>query len=131
MSNPVGILTYPCACVLTLGSSDAPTPEKQAEQIMAIYPIIPGQKYSDWNMIPPSGHPHNAETPSPGETTTDLIDFGQNESPTATVTPPQSNRNSKDIPSMLQATGRQPDGPLIDFAGDVKNNSPNSKGQSP
>lgn len=35
--------------------SDGPTPEKQSEQILAVYPILKGQKPDTRNAIPPRG----------------------------------------------------------------------------
>ncbi|KAI1402374.1 Oxysterol-binding protein [Hypoxylon fuscum] len=113
------------------------TPEKQAEQIMSIYPIIPGQKPADWQMIPPSssaGSPHTAAHPASEDKSenADLIDFGQNDTPASPTTtakdaaPPPAKRDSKDIAAMLKATGREPEGggSLIDFAGDLKKDLP-------
>ncbi|KAI1802458.1 hypothetical protein F4811DRAFT_529316 [Daldinia bambusicola] len=137
---------------------DATTPDKQAEQIMAIYPVIPGQNYSDWNKIPP-GHSHaqkQASAPPQGETQ-DLIDFGQNDTntkaqtnnnstatttTTATTAPtslsstappppphPLQKTGSKDIASMLQATGHKADdGPLLDFTTDISPPPPVKEG---
>lgn len=111
-------------------SSDAPTPEKQAEQIMAIYPIIPGQKPSDRNIIPPSpsaGKSHTAGHPaSEDKKGGDLIDFGPSDPPAAA--PPQPSSGSKEIASMLKSTGREPEGPLIDFTGDMKKDLPAASG---
>ncbi|KAH8675536.1 hypothetical protein BX600DRAFT_507766 [Xylariales sp. PMI_506] len=80
------------------------TPEKQAAQIMAIYPIIPGQKASQANAIPPrSPTSHSGATEKPA----DLIDFGA---------PPAAAEQPGEIQQMLNSTGHQaPDGPLIDF----------------
>ncbi|KAI1394251.1 Oxysterol-binding protein [Hypoxylon trugodes] len=113
---------------------DATTPEKQAEQIMSIYPIIPGQKTSDFNIIPPNSphHPPPQKTSKPATAPAasensagaDLIDFGQND---AAPAPVPAKRDSKDISGMLQSTGRAPEGPLIDFTGDLKNDLPQEK----
>ncbi|KAI1376285.1 hypothetical protein F4677DRAFT_445543 [Hypoxylon crocopeplum] len=107
---------------------DGATPEKQAEQIMAIYPIIPGQKPGDWNIPPPnaaSGHPHTAAKPAVEDNGADLIDFGQNETPAPAPAPIRpSKRDSKDISGMLRSTGRDAEGPLIDFTGDMKKDLP-------
>ncbi|PQE19889.1 oxysterol-binding protein [Rutstroemia sp. NJR-2017a BVV2] len=43
---------------------DGDTPEKQTEQILAVYPILPGQKFSEKNQIPPQYHqPEQAKAP--------------------------------------------------------------------
>ncbi|KAI0483367.1 Oxysterol-binding protein [Xylariaceae sp. FL0804] len=115
---------------------DASSPAKQAEQIMAIYPVIDGQKPSDWNMVPPSasaGNPQTAGKPAAQDSTADLIDFGQDDRPEP---PPKTDRpapppkvDSTDIHGMLETTGhRAPEGPLIDFTGDLKSNLPPSRG---
>ncbi|KAI0175978.1 hypothetical protein GGR52DRAFT_538913 [Hypoxylon sp. FL1284] len=111
---------------------DGTTPEKQAEQIMAIYPIIPGQKPSDWNIIPPSssaGNPHTAGHPASEDKNEDLIDIGQSEQPAVApaapaAAPSPQRTGSKDIAGMLQSTGCEPEGPLIDFGNDMKKNLP-------
>lgn len=53
----------------------------------------------------------------------DLIDFGQNDAPAALAAAP-AKKDSKDISGMLQATGREQEGPLIDFTGDMKKDLP-------
>lgn len=101
---------------------DGTTPEEQAEQIMAIYPIIPGQKHSEWDLPSPTAHSHSqpdATKEASQNATADLIDFGQSDGPAPAV-----RQDSKDIAAMLQSTGQKPDGPLIDFAGDLKKNLP-------
>ncbi|KAI0383762.1 hypothetical protein F5Y04DRAFT_249641 [Hypomontagnella monticulosa] len=105
---------------------DASTPEKQAEQIMAIYPIIPGQDSKDWNLIPPSspgGHTTTAEKPAAEGAMADLIDFGQNDASAASAAAP-AKKDSKDISAMLQATGHEQEGSLIDFTSDMKKDLP-------
>ena len=37
-------------------NSDGDTPQKQTEQILAVYPILPGQKPTEKNRIPPQHH---------------------------------------------------------------------------
>lgn len=104
---------------------------------MAIYPIVAGQKASQRNLIPP----HKASTPAtevppklPGGG--DLIDFGNDEPDTTPAQPAQAapvgaekeRSASKDIEGMLSQTGAPaPDGPLIDFAGDLKKAVPELK----
>ncbi|KAB5551139.1 Oxysterol-binding protein [Coniochaeta sp. 2T2.1] len=81
---------------------DGTNPEKQAQQIMAIYPILKGQWRDTRNIIPPRGsssgpsshpppaeqhpaqhqrvQPHPAPAPPPAaDQGNDLIDFGQND----------------------------------------------------
>lgn len=89
---------------------------------MAIYPIIPGQKHSEWDLPSPTAHSHSqpdATKEASQNATADLIDFGQSDGPAPAV-----RQDSKDIAAMLQSTGQKPDGPLIDFAGDLKKNLP-------
>lgn len=105
---------------------------------MAIYPIIPGQKPSDRNIIPPSssaGNPQSAGHPASEDKKDDddLIDFGQNDEQPAAAAPapaaaPSSRSGSKDISSMLKSTSREPEGPLIDFTGDMKKDLPAAPG---
>ncbi|KAI0008797.1 Oxysterol-binding protein [Xylariaceae sp. FL0662B] len=109
-------------------------PEKQAEQILAIYPIMPGQKPR--NIIPPNsnssaGHSKTAKKPAPDDKQDDLIDFGQNDVPAPKADTPRSPTGSKDISGLLQSTGHPPEGPLIDFTGDMKKDLPPAKGPAP
>ncbi|KAI5867071.1 Oxysterol-binding protein [Durotheca rogersii] len=109
---------------------DGPTPHKQAEQIMAIYPILPGQVTSDFNMIPHSpsaSHPHPAQDLPLSGSQGDLIDFGQNEDTVAGAEPQaKSNGNaSTDTSSALQPTSHgQESNSLIDFTSDMKKSLP-------
>ncbi|KAL0938971.1 oxysterol binding protein [Colletotrichum truncatum] len=125
---------------------DGPTPEKQTEQILAIYPIVKGQKAPSANVIPPH-HATAAEKPAlqPQAGANDLIDFGDDQDNTppapapasapavqpptgATATAQESRSDSKDIQSMLNKTGTQPgEGPLIDFVPDMKKAVPSLK----
>ncbi|CRK35123.1 hypothetical protein BN1708_006634 [Verticillium longisporum] len=133
--------------------SDGETPEKQAEQVLAIYPILPGQKASSENQIPPNKPAQTqpkatgAATPPPAAEPTpaaaaaaapqnDLIDSSQSETAAPTTQPaaaaataPQATRHdSQDITGMLSKTGKPAaDGPLIDFVGDLKKNVPDLK----
>ncbi|KAF9879885.1 oxysterol-binding protein [Colletotrichum karsti] len=112
---------------------DGPTPAKQTEQILAIYPIVQGQKPHAANAIPA----RRAEAPAPKPQTgaNDLIDFGDDtttsKTPTASapaIQPPppavaahETRSDSKDIQGMLNKTGTQAgEGPLIDFTADMK-----------
>ncbi|KAJ0313644.1 hypothetical protein COL516b_000584 [Colletotrichum fioriniae] len=128
---------------------DHTSPEKQTEQILAIYPILPGQKPSTTNAIPPHKPSTTREAPAPAPAPVaqqhvggnDLIDFGDAPAtiptaPTATApavqppinTPPpagqEARSGSKDIEGMLNSTGTQAkEGPLMDFT-DMKKSVP-------
>ncbi|KAK1514338.1 oxysterol-binding protein [Colletotrichum costaricense] len=129
---------------------DHTNPEKQTEQILAIYPILPGQKPSTTNAIPPHKPSATAEAPAPAPAPApvaqqhvggnDLIDFGDApattpSAPIATapaVQPPsgippaaqEARSGSKDIEGMLNSTGTQAkEGPLMDFT-DMKKSVP-------
>ncbi|RXG47801.1 hypothetical protein VDGE_04199 [Verticillium dahliae] len=133
---------------------DGETPEKQAEQVLAIYPILPGQKASSENQIPPNKPAQTqpkateAATPPPVAEPTpaaapvaapqnDLIDLSHSETAAPTTQPaaaaaataPQATRHdSQDITGMLSNTGKPAaDGPLIDFVSDLKKNVPELK----
>lgn len=111
---------------------------------MSIYPVIPGQRTSDWNIIPPGGHLHphpqaaekQAQASAPQGETQDLIDFGQNDTNTqaqtthnAPASPPLNKTGSKEIATILQSTGQKAeDGPLLDFTSDLMNDLPPAKG---
>jgi oxysterol-binding protein-related protein 8 len=114
-------------------SRDADTPEKQAEQIMAIFPIVKGQKPNQANAIPPRGSVSApSEQPVPPTEAKggndDLIDFGQNEAPASQEPAAQATKapaEKNDVEGMLKATGKEAaDGPLIDFHEDMKKNIP-------
>lgn len=127
---------------------DATTPEKQAAQIMAIYPIIRGQKFNQQNAIPPRASLEVSESPKePHSAEGNLIDFGDGdptpqpplekeppapvqEQPQAPVSQPPldpSHRSTTEIQEMLSATGsRAKDGPLLDFHEDMKKDLPGS-----
>ncbi|KAI0906913.1 Oxysterol-binding protein [Ustulina deusta] len=112
---------------------DGDTPRKQAEQIMAIYPILQGQVANE-RVIPPHHVSSSTTENRSNDNGGDLIDFGQNddhtlvktESPIKTEKPPSS-----DISNLLEATGHKVDGPLIDFTGDLKENLPSEKTKVP
>jgi len=95
------------------------TPEQQAAQIMAIYPIIKGQQFSQKNAIPPRAsfsEPHAGpkDLHSDGG---DLIDF-------AAESPPSQLPLAK-TPQAAPGTGAN-DGPLIDYQEDLKRDLPDS-----
>ncbi|KAK4116873.1 Oxysterol-binding protein [Canariomyces notabilis] len=119
---------------------DGSTPEKQAAQIMAIYPIVKGQKFSQENMIPPRVSPSGQSTQSkePASDGGDLIDFGDDRSPYDTPQsseqslgekPPlaPSHKSTSEIQKMLASTGTgNKEGPLIDFHNDMEKSLPSS-----
>ncbi|KAK4240842.1 Oxysterol-binding protein-like protein OBPalpha [Achaetomium macrosporum] len=123
---------------------DGSTPEKQAEQIMAIYPIVKGQKFDQRNMIPPPRASHSEPKEPQKEPNGDcgnLIDFDDD---TSTALPQPSNKDqseeqnrgyrppidpshnsTSEIQEMLSSTGsRAKEGPLIDFHEDMKKDLP-------
>lgn len=121
-------------------SSDGSTPEKQAEQIMAIYPVVKGQKPPTRNAIPPRGSSVGPSSrDSQADQQDDLIDFGQNDDAprtsqnaaksTTEIEPKIDSRHQStaEIQSMLSATGSPaPDGVLLDFHEDLKKDLPRS-----
>jgi hypothetical protein len=125
--------------------SDASTPGKQTEQILAVTPILRGQKATEKNPIPPPRTRSESYTstkvlakqpdPHPADEQGDLIDFGQNEnhSPgtSADLQPAQMHNNGhpqQDLEATLRSTSQPPrtDSPLIDFHEDVKKSLPSS-----
>ncbi|GAP91647.1 putative oxysterol-binding protein [Rosellinia necatrix] len=107
---------------------DADKPAKQAEQIMAIYPILPGQVPHQREIPPHHVSSNNVENHHPGGGG-DLIDFGQNDDPASAAK--AKKRASSDIPNLLKSTGQKVEGPLLDFTGDMKKNLPPEKTASP
>ncbi|KAK3382311.1 hypothetical protein B0T24DRAFT_7179 [Lasiosphaeria ovina] len=119
---------------------DGATPEKQAAQIMAIYPIVKGQKWENPMVIPSRGSmsrptSSSASVPQKGSFSQgdgDLIDFGQRDSSSTEqkqAPPPldPSHRSTAEIQTLLSATGRTDahgGGPLIDFHEDLKSSLP-------
>ncbi|KAH8815080.1 hypothetical protein F5884DRAFT_771048 [Xylogone sp. PMI_703] len=105
---------------------DGKTPEEQTKQILAVTPIVRGQKFHR-EAIPP----HHAQSQSvsrqvshdpQGEAThEDLIDFGQNDSNTV----PAQTAKPTDVEKALMSTGHvAPQGSLIDFHEDMKKDLP-------
>ncbi|KAI0102136.1 Oxysterol-binding protein [Nemania sp. FL0031] len=112
---------------------DADTPAKQAEQIMAIYPILQGQ-VANHRMIPPHHVPSSTTTNPAPDNGGDLIDFGQNDDPIPVETRSSAKverHSSSDITNLLESTGQKVDGPLLDFTGDLKRNLPSEKTKTP
>jgi oxysterol-binding protein-related protein 8 len=118
--------------------SDGDTPEKQTGQVLAIYPILPGQKDGHPNQIPPRAAP-SGSTSQPSQAQQqqgDLIDTSDNTTkpqPSQTAAPPAKEANGSgkqtgEIERMLQATGQPAEsGPLIDFHSDMKHDLPKIK----
>ncbi|KAK4231798.1 hypothetical protein QBC38DRAFT_465597 [Podospora fimiseda] len=121
---------------------DATTPEKQAAQIMAIYPIVKGQRLEHKIVIPPrtSLSDQAARPPtSPGKDGDNLINLKDEKPSSAPVTSPETkpagpkpaldsaHESTTEIQAMLAATGtRAKEGPLIDFHKDMKKGLPRS-----
>lgn len=112
--------------------SDTTLPaDKQAEQIMAIYPIIEGQKATAEHSEPtfaPAAKPSSNDSITKAEGDDSLIDFGDNAND-ATAKPEADNLPAKtpdEIEKLLTTTGKPAEGPLIDFAQDVRSSLPNS-----
>ncbi|KAI1361260.1 Oxysterol-binding protein [Xylaria arbuscula] len=113
---------------------DGETPQKQAEQIMGIYPILEGQVAHE-AMIPPHHASRSTNKIPASEQGGDLIDFGQNDNaaaaPAQTRSAAAARHPSSDISNMLESTGQKSDGPLLDFSGDLKENLPSTKTNAP
>ncbi|KAH8890842.1 oxysterol-binding protein [Thozetella sp. PMI_491] len=109
---------------------DGETPEKKTEQVLAIYPIVKGQKGSEKNVIPPRASLEATKPVSvPASAEDDLIDFGQNDAPPAAAAPIDAKHNStSEIQAMLSATGNPAEkgGSLIDFHDDLKKELPSA-----
>ncbi|KAF7539870.1 hypothetical protein G7Z17_g12317 [Cylindrodendrum hubeiense] len=146
--------------VINATIDNAATPEKQAEQVMAIYPIVKGQKPDQRHQIPPHsptavvdkqlGHfddqiaiEEPKDKPEEGKLQNEklqnekpqenLIDF--DEAPASQPPQPAKQDVIKPTPSeveiqnMLSSTGKPADGPLIDFAADLKKDLPSDTKQ--
>ncbi|KAK2679677.1 hypothetical protein RAB80_004858 [Fusarium oxysporum f. sp. vasinfectum] len=114
----------------------AATPEKQAEQIMAIYPIVKGQKSNQRNVIPPhspSAKPAQTASAQPVENHIDdnLINFDEMPPPAKPDQTPAAEQATKqsEIQGLLSSTGKKADGPLIDFTNDLKKDLPSATQQ--
>lgn len=86
---------------LTVYSDSTATPDEQAKQVLAIYPIVDGQTIANLGTTPTSEATENNQTD-------DLIDISGGENATA--------KPSNEIESMLQETGKPAEGSLIDFS---------------
>ncbi|KAL6356432.1 hypothetical protein LRP88_10028 [Fusarium phalaenopsidis] len=115
------------------------SPDKQAEQIMAIYPIVKGQKPDQRHMIPPhspSAKPIKTHETKPVENHIDdnLIDFDDTPAPAAAPVPAKPApaepvTKQSEIQTLLTSTGKPADGPLIDFTNDLKKELPSTTRQ--
>jgi len=129
--------------------SDGSTAQKQTEQILAVTPILRGQKSNERNIIPHRRAESYTSTKSTEATRqkhpeADLIDFGQNENsvplnPYAPkdlqVAQTQNNgQQQKDLEEILRSTSTEPkdgnQGSLIDFHDDMKKNLPVLDGEN-
>jgi hypothetical protein len=118
--------------------SDGDTPEKQAEQILAIYPILKGQRDSASRQIPARAAPsEGAEQPTSAQRQGDLIDASDSAAATGQAQKPSqsgateangSSTTPGEVESMLNATGQHAQGgPLLDFQSDLKKDLPKIK----
>jgi len=109
-------------------------PEKQAEQIKAIYPIVDGQIAApdslDSNPTASQKIAPSAAPDTEGPAGDDLIDFGQKDGGAAQPEPQPVEKSEvpptpDEIEKMLASTGKKADGgPLLDFSEDVKKSLP-------
>lgn len=120
--------------MLTSFPSDGSDPKQLTEQVLAIYPILAGQKQNSSIQIPPRPAESKA-APAPESvkpTNDDLIDFGQDDAP---VKPPQPQRPTASLQSNVESTGEisgllkstgkpAADGPLLDFHHDLQKTIP-------
>ncbi|KAF7563808.1 hypothetical protein G7046_g345 [Stylonectria norvegica] len=96
------------------------SPAQQAEQIMAIYPIVTGQKPNQRNVIPPrnagsgfNSQPTQADQPKEEIPQDDLIDFGENQAPVAQpVPPPQTAPRAAPQPAVVPTQHLEQRAPL-------------------
>lgn len=93
---------------------------------------MPGQKSSTARTIPPRQSTKEAVSPQPKHD--DLIDFGPDDGSTNAQRPPMPPsggdpkvESTGEISTLLKATGKPSEGPLIDFHDDLKNNIPSIK----
>lgn len=128
-----------CERVLTSNSDALATPEQQAEQIKAIYPVVDGQvaapdsldaQPSASTKVQPVAKPQDEPVAKPQAepAANDLIDFGQNDEAPAQPQPAVEEAPAKtpdEIEKMLSSTGKKADGgPLLDFSEEMKKTLP-------
>lgn len=110
------------------------SPEQQADQVMAIYPIVKGQRLDQRHQIPPHspsteankqlGHIDDtteakSKDSQPKENAQDsLINFGD-----------EPTKSQTEITNILNTTGKPAEGPLIDFTDDLKKDLPSDTKQ--
>jgi hypothetical protein len=120
---------------------DGSTPQKQIEQILAVTPILRGQKPTEKNPIPPPHYRSGSYTSTKSPTTSahpdhppapdnDLIDFGQNDGSADSHVPANlhashavnSNPQQQHLEQTLRETSteRKAQDSLIDFHDDLK-----------
>ena len=89
--------------ILTYYLSDGPTPDIKAQQILAIAPILPGQKSHAHFETSPSQPPQPVTAMSLASNATgDLIDFGQSEAEPGQASNDGQHQVSRDQPLHLQ-----------------------------
>jgi hypothetical protein len=104
------------------------SPQQQAEQVMGIFPIVKGQKPNAKDAIPeftpaPVTRAQPSAAPPAQAAQGDLIDFGSSDEP-AQPQQPASTQQTNEIKDLLASTGKPANGPLIDFAQDLKKDLP-------
>lgn len=105
------------------------SPEEQTKQFLSIYPVVDGQKLDGDFAIPPrkeaeaNGEPEKQDNAESG----DLIDIGGGDAPAA---PPAADKKPSEIEHLLNSTGKPADGPLIDFADEMKKDLPTTEEKS-
>lgn len=133
-----------------LPSDYSVTPDKQADQVMAIWPIVDGQKAVKEATPPRSAAPRSEENllsmgnddpPKESQTNNsqaaagqdDLVDFGQNDQAAKPAAPKTqqapAGSGSDEIASLLNSTGKPAEGPLVDFTQEMKSGLPSGKPQ--
>ncbi|KAI1437645.1 Oxysterol-binding protein [Xylaria sp. CBS 124048] len=111
---------------------DGATSAKQTEQILAIYPILPGQVINE-RAIPPydasATHSNTAGNASSNNNQGDLIECGEGNSTTTPAA--KDEKRSSSGPGgnadLLDTQGQNPDGPLLGFTEDLKRDLPSEK----
>lgn len=111
--------------------------DKQAEQIMSIYPIVDGQKAEEDAPAPRAAAPNveEGEQPPPvKEQQNDLIDFGASDEPAKSIPAAEkkateTEHEPSEIEKMLNSTSKPAQGPLLDFTSDLKKDLPSGKAQ--
>ncbi|KAJ3479535.1 hypothetical protein NLG97_g8296 [Lecanicillium saksenae] len=88
------------------------SPEEQTKQILAIYPVLPGQKAGEVTAVPSNdAAPPPAAAAAKPTAENDLIDFASNDAPAQAPVKP-----ANDVENMLKETGKPAEGgSLIDL----------------